>query len=410
MNVLYITASDSEGRHFNGYLLHKELKKLGHVSTIAVNKSEIDEPDIEQIGGDFLKYANAATVRLERFLSLYSVLPITALKLYFKNYYRKSDIIHLQLTHALPFFSIFNVPLMSKRHKMVWTIHDPWIMSGHCIHSLDCQRWMNGCGNCPDLSLPIPVKKDRTALMWKIKKLVMHNANLNLVVASNWMMERIKKSPILSHLKCHLIPFGIDNEIYKKQDKNESRRRLGIPSDANVLAFRWTPYFIVKGSEFIKRALEELNIKKNTYLILFDAPHTYGLDNLNDCYRFVDLGWVQDPRKVASALSAADIFLMPSIAESFGMMAIEAMACGTPVIVFEGTSLQSVIKSPNGGVAVPFKDHKALAKAITDLLKNSKRRQELSESGIRIVREEYTLENYVERHLELYKSIMNNKL
>jgi glycosyltransferase involved in cell wall biosynthesis len=387
-------------------MLHKALKSQGHNSYMAVDKSGLNEPEIHQLGGNFLRYANAAAVRLERYLSMYSVLPIKSLLLYTKRYYHKSDIIHLQLTHALPFYSLFNVPLMSRHHKIVWTIHDPWMMSGHCIHSLDCQRWIYGCGECPDLTLPIPIKKDTTALMWRIKRFVMRNANVNLIVASQWMHERIKKSPILSHLRCHLIPFGIDDSIFKRLDKAESRKKMGIPLNAKVLAFRWTPYFFIKGSEYIRAALESLKSDKNTYLILFDAPHTYGLENLNGNYRFIDLGWVNDPRTVACALNAADIFLMPSLAESFGMMAIEAMACGTPVIVFEGTSLQTIVKSPEGGIAVPYKNQSAFTSAIVELLDNPNKRQQLTENGTKIVKQEYTMDNYVKKHFELYESIL----
>jgi glycosyltransferase involved in cell wall biosynthesis len=204
-----------------------------------------------------------------------------------------------------------------------------------------------------------------------------------------------------------VIPFGINTKVFKPHDQAESRARFGIPHDAIVLAFRWTPYFSVKGSDYIKRALEILKLDKPTYVLLFDAPHTYGLESLEEKYHFVDLGWVEDPYQVALALSAADLFLMPSIAESFGMMAVESMACGTPVIVFEGTSLPSVIDAPHGGIAVPYMDHGALAQAIKSVLNNSALRQSLVENGSRIVQQRYTLDAYVRRHLELYESLLS---
>jgi glycosyltransferase involved in cell wall biosynthesis len=97
---------------------------------------------------------------------------------------------------------------------------------------------------------------------------------------------------------------------------------------------------------------------------------------------------------------------MPSTAEAFGMMAVESMACGTPVIVFDGTALPDVIHAPEGGISVPARDSKALADAITGLLKDEQRYAQLVENGLRIVREEYSLEKYIQRHIELYKSIL----
>ena len=406
MRVLYITAHDVAGQQFNGYLLHRALLAEGQDSHMAVHRSGFDQPEIHEVGGALLGFLNKGIAKVERKLSLYSVLPVSSVTLYFARYYRNAEIVHLQLPHAAQFFSLLNIPLMSRQHHMVWTLHDPWMTAGHCIHPMDCNRWLTGCGECPDLTIPLPLLRDRTNLMWRLKYWVMHHAKVDLIVASRWMYERVCRSPILSHLPCHLIPFGIDTDMFRPLEKTACRRKFGIPEDAHVLAFRWTPYFVVKGADYIKKALGLLKPVKPTYLLTFDAPVSYGLDSLGDKYRFVDLGWVEDRQLIVSALNAADVFLMPSIAESFGMMAVEAMACGTPVVVFEGTSLPAVIHAPEGGTAVPSKDAGALARAIEDLLKDRERRESLSGAGLEIVRREYTMGAYVERHLKLYESLI----
>jgi len=404
MNILYVTADDAAGQQFNGYLLHKTLKEIGHVSHMAVAQSSLNEPDIFEVASGSYRRINSLLVRIERALSLQSILPVSALTLYFSSYYRNADIVHLQLLHALPFFSLLNVPLMSRQHPVVWTIHDPWLMSGHCIHSLDCERWLTGCGDCPDLSFPLPLKRDTSAFNWKVKKWVTRHSTVSLIVASEWMYDRVQRSPVLSHLPCSLIPFGINTDVFRPLNQVECRSHFGIPGDANVIAFRWAPYFIVKGTNYIEKALDSLELDKPTYLLTFDAK--YGLDSLKNKYHLVELGWVDDRNLMAAALNAADIFLMPSIGEAFGMIAVEAMACGTPVIVFEGTSLPSVIHAPHGGIAVPYKDHAALAGAIKLLLEDRILHQTLVENGLKIVQQEYTLDLYVRRHLELYEKLM----
>jgi glycosyltransferase involved in cell wall biosynthesis len=404
MNILYVTANDDAGQQFNGYLLHKALKDFGHDSHMAVAKSSLNEPEIFEVGKGLLKHINAILVRIEGALSLQAILPVSALSLYFSPYYRNADIVHFQLLHALPFFSLLNVPLMSRQHRLVWTIHDPWLLSGHCIHSLDCDRWLTGCDNCPDLTLPLSLKRDTSAFNWKLKNWVTRHSTASLIVASEWMYDKVRRSPILSHLPCSLIPFGINAEVFRPLNQVECRSRFGIPADANVIAFRWAPYFIVKGTSYIEKALDSLRLEKPTYLLTFDAK--YGLDSLKNKYHLVELGWVNDRNLMAAALNAADIFLMPSIAEAFGMIAVESMACGTPVIVFEGTSLPSVIRAPHGGIAVPYKDHKALAGAIKLLLEDRALHQTLVANGLKIVQQEYSLDLYVKRHLELYENLM----
>jgi glycosyltransferase involved in cell wall biosynthesis len=78
------------------------------------------------------------------------------------------------------------------------------------------------------------------------------------------------------------------------------------------------------------------------------------------------------------------------------------MACGTPVIVFEGTALPDVIKAPLGGLAVPAKDSRALAVAIKQLLENDELRCKLGKQARQIAEREYSFSQYVKRHISLY--------
>ena len=84
-------------------------------------------------------------------------------------------------------------------------------------------------------------------------------------------------------------------------------------------------------------------------------------------------------------------------------MAVEAMACGTPVITFEGTAIPDVIDVPNGGLAVPSKDSVALAAALDRLLSDQGLRDYLGQQARRIAEERYAFVDYVERHLQVYR-------
>ncbi len=109
-----------------------------------------------------------------------------------------------------------------------------------------------------------------------------------------------------------------------------------------------------------------------------------------------------------TVLSCADIFLMLSIQEAFGLMAVESMACGTPVLVFEGTALPEVIKAPLGGFAVPSKNIHSYALALKKLMDDDQLRMKLGKQARYIVETEYSQEKYVQNHLELYKKIIIN--
>ncbi|MFH1523475.1 MAG: glycosyltransferase [Chloroflexota bacterium] len=406
MKILYVSSHDLVGQQFNGYVLQQELIKRGHQSDMYVLERTSEGPNVHQLGGKVGRTLNGISSKLERELSLHNVFPTLGSSLLHSPLFKSADIVHLQLLHSRQFISLLDLPAIAKHKKVVWTLHDPWITTGHCIHPLDCDRWLTGCGHCPDLSRPIPAKRDATALNWKIKNWVMHKTDLHLVVASEWMAERCCSSPILAHLPYSVIPFGIDTQVFNPEDRKAARSYFNIPDHADVIAFRWAPYFKLKGPEYIKKALEILPLNRETYVITMDAPSSYGLPDLQEKYRFIDLEWVEDRQKIALVLKAADVFLMPSLAESFGLMAVEAMACGTPAIVFEDTALQSVIHAPGAGVAVPSKNPEALANAIESILRDSGYRESLSKNALKVVQEHYTMDRYVQSHLELYGKML----
>jgi len=410
MNILYITFSDILGQQFNGYLLQKELSKLGHRSDMAVHLcEERDNQYIHQMGTWFTIRINKFLSLIEHILSLRCVLPSLASTIYFQDYYKHADVIHLQLVHGTKFFSLTNVPIITRQKPVFWTMHDPWLTTGHCVHSLGCERWKTGCGNCPNLKINFPISIDTTHINWYYKKWVMdHVANLHLIVASQYMYNLIKESPITNQFPVSIIPFGVDLNIFKPRDSSLCRSKLGIPPDARVISFRSSPYASVKGTEYAEDALSKINSRKPIWLITFGAKNNMSI--LRGKYPIVELGWTNDTELVATALSASDMFLMPSIAEAFGLMAIEAMACGVPVIAFEGTSLPEVIHAPEGGIVVPMKDSTALALAIEELLEDETKRQKIANNALKIARQEYTVELYVKRHLDLYKTVLKSQL
>ena len=408
MNVLTITTWDSSGEQFNGYLVHQELLRQGHQSDMAVMHKEKDDSTIHILGSRLARFFDRTVIKVvEELLGIRCLLPISGWSLLLKKYYRDSEIIHLQMIHGNPFFSLLLIPLIGRHHRIVWTLHDPWMLTGHCVHPLDCTRWRSGCGDCPDLARTFRIARDGTGLMWRLKARVIASSNPTIVVASRWMQEMVRKSPVFSHLPCHLIPFGIEGTFADKMTRPSARQSLGIPADATVIAFRYRgdaePF---KGVSYIEEALLKIRFDKPVYLLTIDQKG--GLERLRDRYKVIELGWVEDRRTVIEALTAADLFLMPSVAEAFGMMAIESMACGTPVIVFEGTALPDVIHAPQGGIAVP-RDAGALAGAIEMVLGDRELYESLVENGRRIVREEYSVEQYTQRHIDLYRQLTCEK-
>ncbi len=115
--------------------------------------------------------------------------------------------------------------------------------------------------------------------------------------------------------------------------------------------------------------------------------------------------------KVPSYYRTADIFVSPAIfGESFGLVLLEAMACGTPVVAFANKGYTSFLKGKSGEkfLAKP-KDYKGLAKKIEILIKNPKLRKKIAEQGIKESKE-YSWNKIVDKVLDFYELCHKNKL
>lgn len=246
------------------------------------------------------------------------------------------------------------------------------------------------------------MRRDRTDFMWNLKRNLYAKSRFDVVVASRWMYDLVVQSPMSGLFSTHLISFGIDLDVFRPMNTAEARSRLGIDKDAFVICFRATEKW-AKGLPLILGALHRLEASRPICLLTFDK--TGLLEEFSERYQVVELGWVKDARSMVEAFSAAHLFLMPSTAEAFGMMAIEAMACGTPVVVCEGTALADVVYAPHGGIAVPQHDSDRLAAAIGRLMIDEQERQQLGRSARDIAQKHYDLADHVRKMTELYQEV-----
>lgn len=401
--VLQVSTWDELGARFDGLEIHRASRRLGAQSSMAVSARTVADNGVFAVPNRITRRLDARLTSLfEEKLGFQRIFATSGIALLVRREFWAADVVHLQLLHGAPWFSLLQIPLLSRLKPVVWTWHDPWIFSGHCVHPLDCELWKTGCARCPDLALTLAVPRDSSAVNWKLKRFVVRHTRGVIVVASEWMKRRVEESGMAPHLECRVIPFGVDTTVFRPRDPIESRRALGIDADAHVVAFRDRgPGEKFKNSAVVVEALRRHRPTRKTYVLCFESSQT--ARRLAEDYEVVDLGWVASAEEAAVAYSAADLFLMPSKAEAFGVMAVEAMACGVPVIVAEGTSLPEVVKAPYVGVSVPQGDAEALAGAIGSLLADPAARRQRGDAGRDLAVSEYSFERYLDAHLRLYE-------
>ncbi|MBB4428375.1 glycosyltransferase involved in cell wall biosynthesis [Bradyrhizobium sp. CIR48] len=341
--------------------------------------------------------------RFERAMSVHSHLQPSSFSIPFHRAFRDTDVVHYHIIHD-GYFGLNALPLLSRLKPTIWTWHDPWPMTGHCIYPLGCARWKVGCGHCPRLDLPFSMRRDRSSEEFRWKQRLVGKVKLDIVVASNHMRRMAEASPIARDKRVHVIPFGLDLEKFSPEGKDAARRRLGILPNRLVIgvrAFFSSPF---KGFEFAVEALRGLG-KLNVPITIVTTHDKGQLNEFIGTHQIVDLGWVNDDSVMLDAFKAADLFVMPSTAEAFGMMAIEAMACGKPVIVFDGTSLSEITCAPNIGLSVPMGSSTALRDAIRHLVEDKSERQSRGAAGRKLAEERYDDRQFAKRLAELYRFV-----
>ena len=140
----------------------------------------------------------------------------------------KPDVVHCHNLHS-GYFDLRMLPELSSKMPVVLTLHDMWLITGHCAYSMECCRWQNECGECPDLERYPSIVRDATIRNLKVKKDILARSRLYVVTPSRWLMDAVEsKGSILKPRLSRVINNGIDLSIYRPADKNNARASLGL--------------------------------------------------------------------------------------------------------------------------------------------------------------------------------------
>ena len=411
MNILHLWRSDSPsfggGGAMSMYRLHSVLRKTDVNSRILCRIKTIDSPYIEEIERGLKEKILERLLKqvTYRLLSLNDAHLVYSLNIKKHEFYLNADVVHLHGTHS-EFLNYLSLPTLTKNKPTVFTLHDMWTLTGHCGYSYDCERWKIGCGQCPYPDTHPGVKRDSTRLEWKLKDWVYRKLDLTIICPSQWLAKIAKQSPLLNRFPIHHIPYGLDTEIFQPLDEQKSRSELGIPLDKKVLLFaavNCADYR--KGGDLLIKALKKLpeSVKAETVILVFGHQSEEPMDTSG--IPVFHLGYITDKHTQALAYSAADLFLFPSRADNFPNVALESLACSTPVVSFAVGGIPEQVRPGVTGYLAQPEDVNDFCKGITHILDSPQLLNDMKQNCRAIAIQEYRFELYVQRHIDLYKSL-----
>ena len=259
----------------------------------------------------------------------------------------KPDLIHLHNLHGY----YINIRLLFnyiKRHNIpvVWTLHDCWAFTGHCTHFdyIGCYRWKTNCFSCPQrIEYPQSLVLDRSSRNFvQKKKLLTSLDKMSIVTPSVWLANCVKQS-FLSKYDVTSIPNGIDVTIFHPV-KSDIRQRLSIPNNKKIILTVANVWNEKKGFSDVIRLSRILPV--NEYQVVMVGVTKPQLSLLP--HSIIGIERTENINELVELYSAADIFFNPSREETMGMVTIEALACGTPAIVYDRTAVPEAVDMNTG--------------------------------------------------------------
>lgn len=306
--------------------------------------------------------------RIKYILGLrYGFAPVSTVRICRAIDREKPDVVHLHSINSdmVNIYALLRF-LKKKDLPVVITNHAEFFYTGSCPYTKGCQRWKTGCGHCPNLFYAAASRLfDRTHTAWvKMRKALAAVPCLYAVSVSDYIRSRSIQSPIMEGIPQKTILNGVDTEIFHPSDTQTLRQRLQIPADCKVILHVTAMFSLnpdsVKGSAFILELAQRFESDKVLFLVVGKCD---GNAPLRGNIRF--LGEIREQSLLAACYSLADLYLITSREETFGMPVAEALCCGTPVAGFCAGGPESVAL-PRWSEFVPYGQVDQLEKIIRE--------------------------------------------
>ena len=415
MNVLLISISLEGGAGGATYRLHQSLQTIGVISHVLVqNKSMAIDDGAVIVGAKNMlakvldksyERANYFPLKCYANRDIYDLFSLQWLpdSIQIKKVVAQlcPDVINLHWICGGN-VKIETLPKLNK--PLVWTLHDMWAFTGGCHLSLNCDRYTEACGACPQLHSS--KSWDLSRWVWIRKARAWKDLDLTIVTPSSWLSKCARSSSLFRDIRIEIIPNGIDTKRFKPTDRQVARELLNLPQNKKVALFGAWQNTQRKGFHLLQKALQSLSKsgwRDNMEVVVFGFSQPKKLLDLG--FKTYFLGRVSNDI-LPKVYSAANVFIAPYILENFPTTVLESLSCGTPVVAFNASGTKDIIEHKrNGYLAKPY-DVEDLAFGIKWILDDVERHQRLTYQGREKIEKEFNLELMAQRYSDLFYEIV----
>jgi len=351
------------------YYLSKELVNLGHsVKVVCANEPKSESEDtVDGVEVSRLSYIGKVANT--------NITPDLPFKLNNEEF----DILHTHI--PTPWSADWSRIIANRKNTpLVVTYHNDIIGNGIASHIANFYN-----------------KTALTKLLKSVDKIIITQPNY------------LKYSPYLHNYedKVEVIPNGVDVEKFKPASVEKEDNTLFFLSLLDEFHEYKGLDYLLEAVEIVKKTIPDVKLVVGGKGVLMDHYMKKTVDmGLSDNVEFH--GFIPDD-KMALYYSRANIFILPSISslqEGFGIVALEALACETPVITTDIVGVSSDLKGENAGLAVAPKNKEELAEAIIHLLENKELRIKMGVNGRSLVKASYTWKGIAKKMEKVYNELV----
>ena len=399
--ILHITNNDHDGAGLAVTRLHKSMLKKGIKSFVLVATKKNENLGIHQLGYSVPKkqfFIELLTFKIplnikqlkdilffikSKFIDKFNLYIYRPKSLFNFNYgfsRFKQITKYIEDFDTVVLYSIQGMLVPSdivKIHKkynkkIIFRPLDMEPLTGGCHFNYDCEGWMDGCKNCPQIG--IKFFADVSSKILNNKQKLYSEIPIHWIASNSYVLNKIKSSVLTSsEHKFSTIFYGVDKSRYKSVSSIEARNFFNLPLNKKIILFGCSDFSDKrKGAILLKKALNnEITNKNDLCLVTFGNKNGFSFDC--DNIEWIHLGMLSSDYQLNAVYRAADLFVSPSLDDLGPVIMIEAFVNDLPIVSFDiGVANDLIINNLNGNLVKRF-EIQSLTNSISSNVFSSKK-------------------------------------
>lgn len=416
MKVVHLSHTDSgAGAGGAAYRIHRSLRALAVDSSMLVSQKRTFDPMVEEVSGavlgrfgvrcvEYLEAKNGQMLARDESV-FFSVARFSCYKPASSASIHEADVVALYWINGA-FISPEGLGVIDK--PLVWRLSDVWPFTGGCHYPGACDGFERACGFCPQLRRP--ALNDASHHLLRRKLDAWHALDLTVVAPSRWMAELARRSALFSERRIEVVPTGVDLERYCPEDRLAARVRLGLPQDRLLILFG-----AMNPGDDVRKGYRELRLALEVVACSPLASHVLAVVFGSDDYLegdlpvpTVSLGRLQGDEALAVAYNCADVVVVPSLEDNLPNVALEAIACGVPVLAFDVCGMPEIVTDGWNGRLISRSEPEALGRALVEMLSDSSGLKAMRSCARAHAEANFSLSGQAQSYMRVYEDVVTN--